>query len=324
MKNRIPTHMKNLLPLFAGLLVLTSVAQAGPIQQNQIAADARWVAHVDVDRLLQSRFGEHVAREFVDKHLAKPTAKLRTDLGVDVDWRKIHSVTAYGWNLKGKEVLDGVLLIQADMDLPAMLDVVAAKLGQNPNAESPLQKFEENDVTIYQVRNEAYGAAAKSGGFVVARTKERLLDALKAASGRGNSPALSKLASVAVDKDAFLLFGVAADFNELANLPKQAQVLQQAEGARLTAGEKAENVFVTLSLDTRTVEAATQIQQLVQGLIALGNLNGDQNADLQKLAQAARVDSKEKQVTLALQMPVQDVITKVDEVNKPGRKAKAK
>jgi len=53
-------------------------------------------------------------------------------------------------------------------------------------------------------------------------------------------------------------------------------------------------------------------------------LNGDQNADLQKLAQAARVDSKEKQVTLALQMPVQDVITKVDEVNKPGRKAKAK
>ena len=92
---------------------------------------------------------------------------------------------------------------------------------------------------------------------------------------------------------------------------------------RGAAGEKAENVFVTLSLDARTVEAATQIQQMVQGLIALGNLQGEQNADLQKLSQGARVDAKEKEVTLALQLPVQDVITKIGEAtDKSPRKGK--
>jgi hypothetical protein len=147
---------------------------------------------------------------------------------------------------------------------------------------------------------------------------------LKTASARTDSPASSKLISALdKDRDAFLLFGVAQNFDELDQLPKQAQVLKQAERARLTAGEKAENVFVTLSLDARTAEAATQIQQLAQGLIALGNLNGEQNADLQKLAQGARVDAKEKEVTLALQLPVQDVISKVSQANaKSPRKAK--
>jgi hypothetical protein len=53
----------------------------------------------------------------------------------------------------------------------------------------------------------------------------------------------------------------------------------------------------------------------------LGNLNGEQNADLQKLAQGAHVEATEKQVTLALQLPVQDVIAKVKEANQgKGRK----
>jgi hypothetical protein len=311
--------MKILLPFIAGLLVLTSVGQADSIQ---VAADARWAAHVDVDRFLQTKFGEYIGREFLDKQLAKPTAKLKTDLGVEVDWRKIHSVTAYGWNFKGKEAADAVLVVRTDLDVPAMLDTVMAKLGKNGTAASPLQKFEEPEGTIYQVQNEAFGAASKGGVFIVTRTRERLLAALKTVSSPTDKLASSKLVGP-LDNDAFLLFGVAHSFDEVAKLPKQAQILQQAERARLTAGEKAENVFVTVSLDARTVEAATQIQQLVQGLIALGNLNGEQNVDLQKLAQGARVDAKEKEVTLAVQLPVQDVITKVSEANtKSPRKGK--
>jgi hypothetical protein len=311
--------MKILLPFVSGLLVLTSVGQADSIQ---VAADARWAAHVDVDRFLQTKFGEYIGREFLDKQLAKPTAKLKTDLGVEVDWRKIHSVTAYGWNFKGKEAADAVLVVRTGLDVPAMLDTVMAKLGKNGTAASPLQKFEEPEGTIYQVQNEAFGAASKGGVFIVTRTRERLLAALKTVSSPTDKLASSKLVGP-LDNDAFLLFGVAHSFDEVAKLPKQAQILQQAERARLTAGEKAENVFVTVSLDARTVEAATQIQQLVQGLIALGNLNGEQNVDLQKLAQGARVDAKEKEVTLAVQLPVQDVITKVSEANtKSPRKGK--
>ena len=316
-RNRV---MKISLAVSTALIALTCIGQAGPIQQNQIAADARWVAHLDVDRFLRTQLGEHIAREFVDKQLAKPTAKLKTDLGVEVDWRKIHSVTAYGWNFKGKEAADAVLVVQTDMDIPATLDSVIAKLESQLGKELPLQKSEEQEGTVYQVKNEAYGAASKSGVFVITRTKERLLTALKVMSGKADSLASSKLVGpLSEDREAFLLFGVAEGFTEVANLPKQAQMLNQAAGARLAAGEKAESVFVTLSLDTRTVEAAAQMQQLVQGLIALGNLNGEQNADLQKLAQNARVEAKEKQVTLALQLPVQDVITKVNQANK-GRK----
>jgi hypothetical protein len=311
--------MKILLPLIASLLVLTSVGHADSIQ---VAADARWAAHVDVDRFLQTQFGEHIAREYLDKQLAKPIAKLKADLGVEVDWRKIHSVTAYGWNFKGKDAADAVLVIRTDLDLPALFDTVMAKLGKNGAADSPLQKIEEQEGTIYQVRNEAFGASARNGVFVVTRTRDRLLGALKIISEQPGKFTSSKLIGP-LEHDAFLVLGVANSFEEVAKLPKQAQILQQAERARVAAGEKAENVFVTVSLDARTAEAATQIQQLVQGLIALGNLNGEQNVDLQKLAQGARVDAKEKEVTLAVQLPVQDVISKVSQANtKSPRKAK--
>jgi len=318
--------MKALLPLMTGVLVLTGVAWAGPIQQNQIAGDARWVAHLDVDRLLQTQLGGHIGREFLDKQLANHLAKLKKDMNVELDWRKIHSVTAYGWSFKGKEIAEGVLLLQSDIDVPATLDTITTKLeSAGAGAQIPIQKIEEREGTIYEVKGQVYGAAAKNGMFILARTREHLLKALKVASGGAESLAGSKLiGSLGDDRDAFLLLGVAEGFSELANLPKEAQAFQQqAAGGRLTAGEKEKNVFLTVSLDTRTAEAATQIQQMLQGLIALGNMNGDQNADLQQLAKAARVEGKDKQVTLALQMPVQDVISKMDEAHggkKHGKK----
>jgi hypothetical protein len=217
--------MKNLLPLLAGLLAFTAVGRAGPLHQNQISADARWVAHLDVGRFLKTQLGEHIAREFLDKQLEKHLAKLKQDMGVEVDWRRIHSITVYGWSFKDKEAADGVLMIESDLDLPATIDKVMAtmeaKLG---NGKLPLQKVEENEGTVYQVQNEVYGAAAKGGVFVVTRTRERLMAALKVISGRADSLASSKrVGALGSDADAFLVFGVTEGFNELAKLPKQAQ-----------------------------------------------------------------------------------------------------
>jgi hypothetical protein len=309
--------MKAFLSVLVALVTVLPSGQAGPIRPSQIPEDARWVIHLDVDRLLKTRLGEYVTREFLEKKLSAPLAQLKQQMDVEVDWKKIHSVTVYGWEIKGHGRSEpmGVVLVQSDLEVPAALDQVMGKLEtQLGAAELPLRKSEETLGTIYQLKEEAFGAGASGGVFVLARKKEHLLTALGRLTERPAKPAAAVTGTwrgLGESGDAFLVLGVAEGLVDLSSLPKQAHVLKEASGGRLMAGEKAENLFVSVALDTKTAETAAQIQQLLQGLIALANLSGNENADLQKLAQGARVEGREKQVILALEYPSRDVITRL-------------
>src|SRR6185436_6975162 len=105
-----------------------------------------------------------------------------------------------------------------------------------------------------------------------------------------------------------------------AGLPPQARVLQKSTGGQIVVGEKADRFFLILTLNTKDSEATGQIQQVLQGLVALAVLNEDKNKDLARFAQAVKVSTNDTLVTVALDLPISNVLAQVEaELKKRSR-----
>ena len=59
-------------PIIAALsLSIATLSHAGALNKNNVAADARWVAHFDVEAFLKSHLGEYVTNH--PEQMKKPT-----------------------------------------------------------------------------------------------------------------------------------------------------------------------------------------------------------------------------------------------------------
>ena len=109
-------------------------------------------------------------------------------------------------------------------------------------------------------------------------------------------------------KEAFFFVGAAEGFNLGANLPPQAKLLQVAEAARVALGENATEVFLSLALRGKTPDVVRQMQQVVQGLIAVGSLSQPQDNELGRLLRSVKVSSAGNVLNVRVAYPVDQAI----------------
>ena len=88
--------MKYLVAPFAALALMATFASAGPYQAKNVAADAKWVIHVDVDAIRDS----HLVKKAFDtcpilKDSGKHFDMIRDKVGVDLR-KDLHAITLYG------------------------------------------------------------------------------------------------------------------------------------------------------------------------------------------------------------------------------------
>lgn len=302
--------MKPITHVFAVLLWVTT-GIAGPLHKEQVGADVKWLVHLDVDSFLASKVGEYVMEEFVEKKLTKQTADLKKQFGINLDWHQIHGLTAYGSEYKMRGEPSGALIIHSDLAVADMIEAIMAVLDAQSPAGNPLKKIEKQPFPIYSLKDELFGAPMKGGLLVLSRSKEDLQAACKVVAGTsGNMGSAKTFGTLPEAPKGFIVMGVAEGFTD-APLPPQAKILKNAEGAQIVAGEQADKLFLQVSLSAKDSEAATQIQQVLQGLLALGALAQDNNKDLQELTQAIKISNNEKVVTARVELPVATVLDRV-------------
>src|SRR6266436_3032008 len=104
--------MKYLTYALAVLLSLTTTTRALPLQKALVPDDAKWLVHLDVDNLRESKIGTMVLNDI----LAAPLVKLKTEMKVDgqLILQKIHAVTAFGDDFQAGPKANGVLLLSGD------------------------------------------------------------------------------------------------------------------------------------------------------------------------------------------------------------------
>ena len=307
---------------FITLLTFTALsfsAVAGPLQPAHVSENAKWVAHLDAAKFITTELGGYLGRTFMDKKLAKPTRDLE-QWGIDFDWRDVEGITVYGTEFKKKPEDSAVLLIKSSFNFASALEVVIDRIAEYGGDDRPIQKVQSEPYAIYSAKGEVFGAPFGKDLFLICKSKSGLEQARSVLDGKAPSIAGSKsFPGINTTDDGFLVAAIADGFQTVVNLPPQVRGLKNAEGGQISAGQKADKIFVKLSVNTRDTESATQIQQVLQGLLALAALSQEENKDLALLVQGAKVSGVEKTVTVNLEVPSETVIAKVSE-KQPRRK----
>src|SRR6266542_3561004 len=137
----------------AALMACTVTTRALPIEKGLVPNDAKWLVHLDVDNLRESKIGHTV----IDEMLAEPLAKLKTEMKVDgqLILQKLHSITAFGNDFETGSKVNGVLLLSGDEELQKIVEaLLAAQILQNTNG--PIKKLQQDGFALYSIHDQIF------------------------------------------------------------------------------------------------------------------------------------------------------------------------
>ena len=307
------------------------VAQAAPLQKTQVAEGAKWVVHLDWERFRGTQIGGFLKTNIIAKALEDSKESMPIDVNALLD--KVISLTAYGTDFKTQPANDGVLILKTDAKGQEIVEgLLAAQLLANTNG--PLKQLQTKPYPLYSMQDQVFGSIQPSHTILLSKSREQLDRAREVLSGK--APNLSRdrnFSDFTKGPEGYFFLGVAEGFNENAAMPPQAKVLQMAEGGRIMLGEKEEQLWLELGLKAKTKEVVTQIQQVVQGMVALFSLGQPENKELSELVAGVKVSTKDHLVFVGVEYPVAKALKKLnDEIEakskptaqKPAKKKKKK
>lgn len=302
--------MKHRLFLLAICAVCTiHSAVAATLPKNQVAADAKWLLHLDLQNLRRTQVGEFLTKNLLEKASGELKDKIGIDVGALV--QKISHVTAYGTEFAKNPEKNGVLMVQMDAEAQKILEgVLAAQL--LADSKGAVTKEQQGASALYSVHNEIFLSLEPNHLAILGKSANQIDKAKSVLAGKSpslkNSDAFSDFPPA---PDAFFFLAVAEGFNDAAAVPPQAQVLKMAEGGQLVIGEQTEKLFLSLALKSKTAEVTEQIQQVFEGIRAMVSLGQAENKDLQELVKSIKVAAKNKIVTVNAEFPVAPLLKKV-------------
>ena len=303
--------------LAMGALVLAlscSPILAGPLNTEQIAGKAKWLAHVDVAALLKSGIAQFVLAEAEKKDgFLEGIVQFRETVGFD-PLKDVHGLTIYGMKV-GDE--SGVVILDATTDKDKLLTLLTAN--------ETYKSHEYGDYVLHQWTDEAkmpkvaaaavkmpkthYGTFYDAKTIVVASSLALLKDAIDVLDGKGESLAKSEGIKV-LPKTAAGAFAVAAaEGIELpANAKPEAALLRDIRDASVQIGETEGSTFLAITAWTQTAEKALKLRQVVQGFVALGQMMMAEQPDLPVLGEKVQVTGEETTVHVDAAVPTESLI----------------
>ena len=306
--------MKRIARILMVVLALATAAMGGSLNNEQIAADAKWVLFLDADGFRSTRVGDYFIKEILGKKLSKAQDDLKRHLNFDLDLSKINSVTVYGTDYQSPKS-NAVLLIRTGLDVQGALDAaMLLMVNAGTNQPEAVKKIERDGITVYSIHDAVCLSIQPGNLLVIGQSPEATQKAVRVLLGKSPSLASGRtFTDFPGMRKAFFFLGMAEGFSSDTALPPQARVLQMADGGCLVLGERADQLFLNLALKAKTEEVVTQMQQVIQGLVALAALGQPDNKDLMQLTQSVKISAADKVVSVSAEYPVEKAIQKLSE-----------
>jgi hypothetical protein len=299
--------MKKLISFTTFLALAVLAATATPLDKTRISAEAKWMLHLDADRLKSTQIGEFILSQILEPKSAKVKQDLQRELDFNLDWRKIRALTAYGSTYQ-KDDPSGLLIIDSGLEFAPALETAI----QRDRPGLRVEKLQSNPYPIYHLNRDAYVAVLKGGLLLVSKSRPVIEYGQAVIAGhKPNLGAADTLNAYPEAPTGFFFLALANDFARLAKLPPNAAVLKQAEGGRIVLGEREGKLRLNLDIRAKSDDVARQIRQVAEGLVGLAALQAEQHPDLKTLADTAKVSTTGPWVALGLQFPVPDAIKKL-------------
>lgn len=312
--------MKRIFPslVTVTLALCGATATQAAFNPEVVAADARWVIHVDLVALRESTLGKSLLTSL------QAMAPVVQEHGVQPDFEKIlatvGTVTAYGTNLsKNPKEIDGALIAQGQPELRSIVEalVLQASVADPEHVAEitglPFEAYKFQDIVI---------GFPKELVVLASKSQTQLVNAYEVF--RGRAPSLAKKPASRLNtllpKGGTHFLVVASEVPDVGEfLPEgssQSRILRMATAGAFALGESDSVTAARLQLMASSDDMGEKLSRILQGMVALVGLAQTSDNDLNTFLQSISSDRKGNIVSFSLSYPSDRLVTMVEDLQR--------
>lgn len=310
--------------LAIGLLVPRELP-AGPPDVASIAADAKWVLHVDADTARKSLLLQGIWKKMAERGNRRQKVRaIGKAIGL-ASFDDLHGVTVYGSRFR---VGSGVVLLHAELDRQTLI----AHLREKPEHRT----LEYDGQTLHQwvEKKGREGEHEVTAGFpgsdlvVAGRHPHEVQHAIDVIESKADSLATRDEAplteglpeSPEIPEGTVLVFR-AVGLNA-AEINLKSPVTRHTESFSLLVGEHEGEAFAWSKLKTTSPETAVKVRDLVEGFRAMLQLRPESGEAVRAVVDGLDVSADEGTVTAEWRAPAEQVGEALRELASESHKSK--
>jgi len=299
---KITKHM--VLPVLLSAifaLSLVSPAYGYNLQNKFIPSDATWLIHLDFKVLLKTKIWDEIfqgekkkifnSRE--RKFFKKGKDELVKELNFDI-LNDLNSVSIYG---KSKRGGNAVVILSGKFD--------RQKIIRKLNSIKHLDKSKYGNLDVYSWDNDNFGSFINGDLLIITHSKKNLESALDIIKGKSTNfigtDLFKRLKEIPHNS---ILFALTENLSSLVGKHLKAPVIiNKSRMAFFLALEKNSGIKLLLKLYTESREAAKNIMQIGNGLLALARFNENELKEELELFNSIKISVNGKIVKADLLIP---------------------
>lgn len=312
-----------LLSVFLISAIVTGRAQAEGFEAKQVPANVQWFLHLDVGGFKKTQLGQFALKQA--KELGPELDQLAEQL--QFDFRKdLESATLFGEVFEDEGQDKMAILFRGKFNKAPLLDALKKK-----NAFNIIHAAGHELLTWRDGKGEEqethYGAIVNEDLIAIGSSKQRLVQALNVLKDKAPALQPKQLGGLKLKKGNYFLAGV-VNVKDLP-IPPEAQAFKvESIGFRL--GEQDKKIVAHLLLNSVDADSSLKIQQMLQGLLALVQLQivADDDPESKELAaglQNLKIARQKNVVQVNLAFPVAKLLEQLNvnvqkrEGDQPGK-----
>jgi hypothetical protein len=317
------------LPLFLLALLISLLSEGrAAVDRATIAADARWVAYLDLDTLRTTTLGKELVETFETQAFRGPNGT------VQLDPRKVFetigSITAYGSNLStDPAAIDGTLIARGTPELRKIAEalLLQATLTTPQNCvevkDLPFPAYAVIDIRVNGTKQELFFAFPPQPVVIASKSKAQILKAVDVL--RGAAPSLANTATSPIAGqfgqagNAYLFAAsIIPPGNVVSGNGPEARILQLTSAVSLAVGETAADLFAHVELKASSTDAADKLEKILQGLVAMVGLTETNDRQLADFINAATLARNNDAVSMHLVYPSARLVQMIQNAQRPA------
>ncbi|MDP6636952.1 MAG: hypothetical protein QGG42_18790 [Phycisphaerae bacterium] len=301
--------MKKLILSAIVTTLISTTVFGGALNSKVVGGDATWVAHIDIESILNSDLGKMFLAAAEEKEgFAQGIEDMKKHLGCD-PLKDIRGITVYGPVLGDH---DGAVVVDVTVATDKLIDILKAKesyesskhgehvIHQWTDDKKHSDKKQTTYACFYDNKTVAFGSSVK-----------RLASALDVLDGKADSLAKTNAIKALPDAVDGSFFVVAADkivFPE--GKAPRAAILKRITALSIQGGEGKDGVFISTSVLAGSDKDAVNMRKFIQGFLALSEMIRQQEkfADLQDLGEKIEIGGEGKEVRIDASIPVKSIV----------------
>lgn len=278
--------MKRLLAIVALVWIGcgSGICWAAPLDPSTVAADAKWLVHVDFDALRESKIFLHARDEIMKHDMAKTVlAMIKEATGADPE-QDVHGATVYGNGFKPHA---GVLIVYAHADREKLVNLMRTRPDFKTSKEGELELYSWTE-SHGDRHHDVVVAFPKKGTGVFAGSVDQVKAAVDVLGGKNGLRSRSPLVGDS-PKGTILKLSVMG-VNE-AELPVKVDLLKKISRVSIVAGENEGTDFDHVRVIATDAETTKEFKSIVEGFKAVAELHMSNEPDLKAVIEATKIEA---------------------------------